>query len=102
MPVGVCHTWPHQHSNIVPPHPLLSAPLLNSFINTGLFLVVSLGLLCSSLGDTMFELQRVSTQHACISLILQPTIVSYFHWVMLVSQASHKPLPFLHTPQPMS
>ena len=40
-------------------------------INTELFLVVSLGLLCSSLCDTMFELQRISTQHTCISLILQ-------------------------------
>ena len=37
MPVGVCHTWPHQHSNIVPPTPLTFAyltELVSSVYNT--------------------------------------------------------------------
>ena len=46
---------------ILQKHFMLSITRIHSFINTGFFLVVSLGLLCSSLGDTMFELQRVST-----------------------------------------
>jgi hypothetical protein len=33
--------------------------------------VVSLGLLCSSVGDTMSEIQRVNAQHTYIFLLLQ-------------------------------